>query len=152
MKKTYLLKQISKTGNLDATLMSRQNKLDLLARFIEIKSVKHRIRQDQIGKEIGCSSITLHRYRQVINILSPYRIPIKSHKRKQEIPHHEQDLERPQMASKDLKRPQLTSKEVRNEIVKSTKSKSKNGVKGGSIHKNIEINSEYLCENLHNNN
>ena len=33
------MEQITKTGNLDATSISRQNKLDLMARFMEIRSV-----------------------------------------------------------------------------------------------------------------
>ena len=75
MKNNFSLKQISKTGNLDANLMSRQNKLDLMARFMDIKSVKPRLRQDQIAKELGCSKSTLQRYGNDINMLSPYRIP-----------------------------------------------------------------------------
>ena len=43
MKNTFCLEQISKTGNLDANLISRQNKLDLMARFMEIKSVNPRL-------------------------------------------------------------------------------------------------------------
>ena len=46
----------------------------------------------------------------------------------------------------------MTSKDVTNENVKSLKSKNINSLKGGSIHKNIEITGEYLDETLHNNN
>ena len=42
---------------------------------MKIKSVNHRLGQDQIAKELGCSSSTLQRYRNDINMLSPYRIP-----------------------------------------------------------------------------
>ena len=64
---------------------------------------------------MGCPSSTLQRYRQDINMLSPFIIPPNNHKRKQKISNREHDLERPQMTSNDLKRPQLTSKEVTNE-------------------------------------
>ena len=40
--------------------MTRQYKLDLMARFMEIKSVTPRLRQDQKNK-LGCSSSTLQR-------------------------------------------------------------------------------------------
>ena len=36
-------------------------------------------------------------------MLSPYRIPPDSHKRKQKNSNHENDLEKPQMTSNDLK-------------------------------------------------
>ena len=53
------MQQISQTGNFDAKLISRQNTLDLMARFMEVKSVNHRLRQDQIAKDLGFSSSTL---------------------------------------------------------------------------------------------
>ena len=59
MNNTFSLQQISQTGNFDAKLISRQNTLDLMARFMEVKSVNHRLRQDQIAKDLGFSSSTL---------------------------------------------------------------------------------------------
>ena len=75
-------------------------------------------------------------------MLSPYRVPPKSQKGKQNISNRELDLERPPM----------TSKEVTNENVKSFKSKSKNSLKDGFVHKNIEINEKQFDEFLHNKN
>ena len=49
------------------------------------------------------------------------------------------------MTSNDLKRPQSTS----NENVK--KVKTKNNLKVGFVHDNVEINEHYLDETLHNN-
>ena len=56
------------------------------------------------------------------------------------------------MTSNVLKRPQMTSNEVTKEKVKSHKRESKISLKGGSVHKNIEINGEDSDEILHNNN
>ena len=142
MNNTFSLQKKSQTGNLDSNLITRQYKTDLMATFMEIKSINPKVKQSEIAKELGCSSSNLQRYRQDINILSPHRIPPNSHKRKWKILNSEHNLDRPQM----------TSKEVTNENVKSLKSKSKNSVKGGSIHKNIEINDKYLDGILHNNN
>ena len=58
MNNTFCLKQISKTGNLDANLISRQYKIGVTARFMEIKSVNPRLRQHQIARELGCSGST----------------------------------------------------------------------------------------------
>ena len=101
MNNTYSLGQLPKTDSLDVNLISGPYKLDLVARFMEIKSANLRIRQGRIAKELGCSSGTLQRYRQDINMLSPYRIPPNSHKRKQKISNFEHDFEKPQMTSKE---------------------------------------------------
>ena len=79
---------------------------------MEIKSINTKIGQNQKTKELGCSSSTLHRYRNGINILSRYRIPPNIHKRRQNFSktnldddsHCKNDLKRHQMTSNDLKR------------------------------------------------
>ena len=68
---------------------------------------------------MGCSNSTLQHYRHDINMLSPFRIPLNSSKRKQKISNREHDLEK--LSTNDLKRPQLTSKESTNEVNKSPK-------------------------------
>ena len=57
-----------------------------MARFVEIKSVNTNLRYDGMAKELGCSSSTLQRYSQVINMLTPYRIPTNNYKRRQNTP------------------------------------------------------------------
>ena len=56
-----------------------------MARFMEAKALNPGLRQDQIANELECSSSTLQRYRQDINMLSTYRIPLKSQKRQQNL-------------------------------------------------------------------
>ena len=105
------LEQISETGNLDSNLILRQYQLDLMARFMEIKSVKPKLGQDQKPKKLSFSSSTLQRYRNDKNMLSPYRIPPGNHKRRRKISktnlgdesHCEYDLKRSQMTANDLK-------------------------------------------------
>ena len=81
MNNTFSLQQRSQTGNLDSRLILRQYKLDLMARFMKIKSVNSRLRQDQIAKEIRCSSSTLQRYGKDMKMLSACRNPPKSNKK-----------------------------------------------------------------------
>ena len=50
MNKTFSLEQISKTGNLDAKLIYRQYKLDLVARYLKTKSVNPKLEQNQVAK------------------------------------------------------------------------------------------------------
>ena len=111
MNNTFSLEEISKTGNLDFKLIFRQHEPSSSARFIEIKSLNAKLRQEQMAKEVICSSSNLRRYRDDVYMLSQYRIPSNSHKRKQKIPitnfdddsHREHHLRRPQMTPNDLK-------------------------------------------------
>ena len=100
MKNTFYLEQISKTGNLDSNLISRQYKFDLMARFMEIKTVNAKLKQNQIAKELGYSTSTLQSYRNDKNMLSPNRNLPNITKRRQKISNtnlddfsnHEHDL------------------------------------------------------------
>ena len=151
MKEKYFsVEQLSKTGNLDANLVLRQNRLDLMSRFLETESVIPKLRWDQLAKVLGCSSSTLQRYRQDIKSLFPYTIPSNRNKTRQK-------------TSCDLKRAQKTSKEpnpvvdsVNKPVVDSacnTRSaikpvkEIKKRLKVGSMH---ETDDEYLNENLYN--
>ena len=53
MNNTFSLEQISRTGNLDANLILREHKLDLMARLMEIKSVNAKVEQTEITREVG---------------------------------------------------------------------------------------------------
>ena len=69
-----------------------------MARFREIKSLNPKLKQSEIAKELGCSTSTLQRYRQDLNMISPDRNPsnTKENKRFQIV----------KMISKDLNSPQ----------------------------------------------
>ena len=77
--------QKTKTGNLDSNLMVRHNKLDLMPRFMEIKSLKHSLGQNQLAKKLAGLSSTLGQNRNESNMLSPHTIPSNNHKRRQRI-------------------------------------------------------------------
>ena len=68
------LQQIQKTSNLDANLISRQYKLNLMADFMRLKYENPTMKHSQIANQIGLSTSNLQRYRNDINMLSPYRI------------------------------------------------------------------------------
>ena len=68
------LEQISGTGSLDANLILHQHKLDSMARFMEIKSINPKMKQKEVGKELGYSSSTLQRYRNDIKMQSSYKL------------------------------------------------------------------------------
>ena len=143
MNNNFSLQQIQKTSNLDANLISRQYKLNLMADFMRVKYENPKMKQSEIANQLGMSSSTVQRYRNDINMLSPYRINPNNVKKRSKKPKINDigDLKRPQMTSNDLK---TTS----DEPVKNRKNK----LKGGSIQGNIEINEHYLDKILKNNN
>ena len=135
MNNSFSLPQIQKTSNLDANLISRQYKLNLMADFMRVKYENPKMKQSQIGNQLGLSSSTLQRYRNDINMLSPYRINpnnVKKRTKKAKI----DDIT-------DLKRPQMTSNDVKTTSNETVKYK-KNKVKGGSLQEDVEINEHYL--------
>ena len=71
---TFSLEQISKTGSLVSNLKLRQYKLDLMARFMERKSINPKLTQKEIAKELGKSTSSLQRCRNDINKLSPIQL------------------------------------------------------------------------------
>ena len=74
MNNSFSLQQISRTGNLDSNLISRQYKLNLMADFMRVKYENPKMKQSEIASQLGYSTSTLQRYRNDINMLSPYRI------------------------------------------------------------------------------
>ena len=71
MSNSFSLQQIQKTSNLDANLISRQYKLNLMADFMKVKYENPRLKQSEIANQLGMSSSTVQRYRNDINMLSP---------------------------------------------------------------------------------
>ena len=142
MNNSFSLQQIQKTSNLDANLISRQYKLNLMADLMRVKYENPRMEQFEIANQLGMSSSTVQRYRNDINMLSPYRInPNNTKKRSKKAKiDNNSDLKRPQMNSNDVK---TTS----NESIQNKKNK----LKDGFIQENVEINEHYLDKILKNN-
>ena len=110
MNNSFSLQQIQKTSNVDANLISRQYKLNLMADFMRTKYENTKMKQSEIANQLGLSSSTLQRYRNEINMLSPYRISVNNTKKRSkkasntnfdDDSRHEADVKRPQMTSKD---------------------------------------------------
>ena len=117
----------------------------------ENPKMKHSERTNQLGY----STSTLQRYRNDMNMLSPYIIhQNNTNKLRKKTSntnfdnnsHHNLNIKRPEMISNDLKRPQSTSNE------NSKKVKTKNNLKVGFVQDNNEIDENYLDEILQNNN
>ena len=144
MNNSFSLQQIQKTSNLDANLISRQYKLNLMADFMKVKYENPRMKQSEIANQLGMSSSTVQRYRNDINMLSPYRINpnnVKKQPKKTKI----DDIG-------DLKRLQMTSIDSETNSKEAVKNKKKKLKGGGFVQENDEINEHYLDKILKNNN
>ena len=142
MNNTPSLKEVNKTANMDPNLLTRHYKLKLMNDFMHIKYQNPKMKQSEIANHLHMSSSTLQRYRNDINMLSPYRISpnnVKKRSKKAKI----DDIG-------DLKRPQMTSNNLESTSNETVKNK-KNKLKGGTIQVNIEINGHYLDKILKNN-
>ena len=137
------LNEINKNSAMDPNMLTKYYKLKIMNDFMYMKYQNPKLKQSELANNLNMSSSTIQRYRNDINMQSPYRISpnnVKKHTKKAKI----DDIG-------DLKRPQLTSNDVKttlNDTVQNKKTK----LKGGAIQENIEINEHYLDKILKNNN
>ena len=140
---TPSLNGINKNSAMDPNMLTKYYKLKLMNDFMNIKYQNPKMTQSEISSQLNISSSTIKRYRNDINMLSPYRINpnnVKKRSKKAKI----DDIS-------DLKRPQMTSIDSETNSKEPVKNK-KNKLKGGAIQENIEINEHYLDKILKNNN
>ena len=136
------LNEINRTANMDPNLLTRHYKLKIMNDFMYMKYQNPKLKQSELANNLNMSSSTIQRYRNDINMQSPYRInPNNTKKRTKKA--KIDDIG-------DLKRPQMTSNDVKPTSNESNKNK-KNKLKGGSLQENIEINEHYLDKILKNN-
>ena len=138
MNNTPSLNEINKTTSMDPNMITRHYNLKFMKEFMHIKYQNPKMKQSEIADHIKMSSSTLQRYRNNINMLSPYRINQNNVKKQPKRAKIDKigDLKRPQRTSNDLKT--TLNEPVKNKNIK---------LKAGS---NIEINDHYLDKILKN--
>ena len=127
---------------MNPNMLTKYYKLKLMNDFMNFKYQNPKMTQSEISSQLNMSPSTIQRYRNDINMFSPYRINpnnVEERSKKAKIDDNG-DLKRPKMTSNDLK----TSSNDK-------KTKSENNLKGGFVQKNIEINEHYLDKILKNN-
>ena len=117
MNNTPSLNDINKNSTMDTNMLTKYYKLKLMNDFMNIKYQNSKMTQSEISSQLNMSPSTIQRYRNYINILSPYRISPKNVKKQQKKVKIDNngDLKRPQMTSNDLK---TTSNVKKNKIKK----------------------------------
>ena len=105
MNNTPSLNGINKISNMNPNMLTKYYKLKLLNDFMNIKYQNPKTTQSEISSQLNMSSSTIQRYRNDINMFSPYRINpnnVKKRSKKAKIDDNG-DLKRHQMTSNDLK-------------------------------------------------
>ena len=74
MNNTPSLNEINKKSAMDPNILTKYYKLKLMNDFMNIKYQNPKMTQSEISSQLNMSSSTLKRYRNDINMLSPYRI------------------------------------------------------------------------------
>ena len=74
MNNTPSLNEINKNSTMDANMLTKYYKLKLMNDFMNIKYQNPKMTQSEISSQLNMSSTTIQRYRNDINMISPYRI------------------------------------------------------------------------------
>ena len=136
MNNTPSLNGINKNSAMDPNMLTKYYKLKLMNDFMNIKYQNPKMTQSEISSQLNMSSSTIKRYRNDINMLSPYRISpnnVKKRSKKAKINNNEEP-KRPQLTSNDLK---TTSND------NNKKTKTKDNLKVGFVQDNNQINEHY---------
>ena len=105
MNNTPSLNEIHKNSTMDPNMLTKYYKLKLMNDFMNIEYQNPKMTQLEISSQLNMSPSTIQRYRNDINMFSPYRINsnnVKKRQKKAKIDDNG-DLKRPQLTSNDLK-------------------------------------------------
>ena len=74
MNNTPSLNEINKDSTMDHNMLTKYYKIKLMNDFMNIKYQNPKMTQSEISSRLNMSSSTIKRYRNDINMISPYRI------------------------------------------------------------------------------
>ena len=102
---TPSLNEINKNSSMNPNTLTKYYKLKLMNDFMNIKYQNPKMTQSELSSQLNMSSSTIKRYRNDINMISPYRISANNVKKRTKKAKIDDigDLKRPQMTSNDLK-------------------------------------------------
>ena len=102
MNNTPSLNEINKNSAMDPNMLTKYYKLKLMNDFMNIKYQNPKMTQSEISSQLNMSSSTIKRYRNDINMLSPYRNNPNNVKKRSKKPKID-DIGDPKKNSIDLK-------------------------------------------------
>ena len=103
MNNTPSLNEINNNSTMDPNMLTKYYKLKLMNDFMNIKYQNPKMTQSEISSQLNMSPSTIKRYRNDINMLSPYRISPNNTKKRSKKAKIDDigDLKRPQITSID---------------------------------------------------
>ena len=134
MNNRFTIDQLSKSETIDPNSINRLFKINKMLDFMEIRSNNPRMTQKQICNQLGTFDSTIKRYRNDINMDSPYNR--NNYKRKK--PTKSIDTT---TTTENIKT--VIDESNKNKIIeKRIKNRLKNDIKGGNISDNHKISSK----------
>ena len=86
MNNTPSLNEMNKNSTMNPNMLTKYYKLKIMNDFMNIKYQNPKMTQSQISSQLNMSPSTIKRYRNDINMLSPYRIHPNNVKKQQKRP------------------------------------------------------------------
>ena len=86
MNNTPSLNEINKNSTMDPNMLTKYYKLKLMNDFLHIKYQNPKMTQSEMSSQLNLSPSTIQRYRNDINMFSPYRINQKTLKNNKKRP------------------------------------------------------------------
>ena len=86
MNNTPSLNELNKNSTMDPNMLTKYYKLKLMNDFMNIKYQNPKMTQSEISSQLNRSPSTIQRYRNDINMISPYRINSNNVKKQQKRP------------------------------------------------------------------
>ena len=129
MNNRFTIDQLSKSESIDPNSINRLYKINKMLDFMEIRSNNPRMTQKQICNQLGTSDSTIKRYRNDINMDSPYNRNIYKRKKSKKTP--DITIDEP---SKD----KIIEKRIKNRL--------KNDIKGGNVSNSHTLSSKEIID------
>ena len=134
MSNNFNIDQLTKSQSIDANSINRLYKTNMMLNFMEIRSNNPRLTQKQICNQLGTSDSTIKRYRNDINMHSPYNR--NSHKKKK-------PKKTPDITTENNNKNKIIEKRIKNRL-------KKESLKGGNTSDIHTIRGKELIEQAFN--
>ena len=123
MNNRFTIDQLSKSETIDPNSINRLYKINKMLDFMEIRSNNPRMTQKQICNQLGTSDSTIKRYRNDINMDSPYNRNNYRRKKTKKTP--DITTENNKTAIDESSKNKIIEKRIKNRL--------KNDMKGGNV-------------------
>ena len=142
MNNKFTIDQLSESETIDPNSINRLYKINKMLDFMEIRSNNPRLTQKQFCNQVGFSDSTIKRYRDDINMDSPYNRNNNKKKKPKQLP--DTKIEN---ISKNENTKSVIDESTKNKIIeKRIKNRLKNDIKGGNIANSHTLSSEEIID------